>query len=60
MSHVLNVGEILTVNAQLHPGRVAVKDLRRSLTNAQLEERANRLANAFAGLGLGKGDRVAI
>ena len=46
MSPVLNVGEILTVNAQLHPGRVAVKDLRRSLTNAQLEERANRLANA--------------
>ncbi|HET9596244.1 MAG TPA: AMP-binding protein [Anaeromyxobacteraceae bacterium] len=60
MSHVLNVGEILTVNAQLHPERVAVKDLRRSLTCAQLEERANRLANAFAGLGLGKGDRVAI
>jgi acyl-CoA synthetase (AMP-forming)/AMP-acid ligase II len=60
MSHVLNVGEILTVNAQLHPDRVAVKDLRRKLTNAQLEERANRLANAFAGLGLGKGDRVAI
>jgi len=60
MSHVLNVGEILTVNAQLHPERVVVKDLRRSLTCAQLEERANRLANAFAGLGLGKGDRVAI
>ena len=60
MSHVLNVGEILSVNAQLHPDRLAVKDLRRSLTYAQFEERANRLANAFAGLGLGKGDRVAI
>jgi fatty-acyl-CoA synthase len=60
MSHVLNVGEILSVNAQLNPGRLAVKDLRRSLTYAQFEERANRLANAFAGLGLGKGDRVAI
>jgi acyl-CoA synthetase (AMP-forming)/AMP-acid ligase II len=60
MSHLLNVGEILSVNAQLHPGRVAVKDLRRSFTYAQLEERANRLANAVAGLGLGKGDRVAI
>ena len=60
MSHVLNVGEVLSVNAQLYPDRLAVKDLRRALTYAQFEERANRLANAFAGLGLGKGDRVAI
>ncbi len=60
MSHLLNVGEVVSVNAQLHPHRPAVKDLHRSLTYAQLEERANRLANAFAGLGLGKGDRVAI
>ncbi len=60
MSQVLNVGEVLSVNAQLYPNRVAVRDLRRSLTYAQFEERANRLANAFAGLGLGKGDRVAI
>ncbi len=60
MSRVLDVGEILAVNARLYPGRTAVRDLRRALTYAQWEERANRLANAFAGLGLRKGDRVAI
>ncbi len=60
MSQVLNVGEILTVHAQLHPDRLAVKDLRRSLTYARWEERANRLANALAGLGLAPGDRLAV
>jgi fatty-acyl-CoA synthase len=60
MSDVLNVGEVLTVQARLHPGRLAVKDSRRALTFAQLEERANRIANAFAGLDLAHGDRVAI
>ena len=60
MSQLLNVGEVLAVHAQLHPHRLAVKDLRRSLTYAQYEERASRLANALRALGLGKGDRVAV
>src|ERR687884_21349 len=60
MAHVLNLGEMLAVNARLHPHRLAVKDLRRALTYAQYDERANRLANAFAALGLGKGDRLAV
>jgi fatty-acyl-CoA synthase len=60
MGHVLNVGEMLSVNARLHPHRPAVKDLRRALTYAQYDERANRLANAFAALGLAKGDRLAV
>jgi acyl-CoA synthetase (AMP-forming)/AMP-acid ligase II len=60
VSQLLNVGEALAVHAQLHPHRLAVKDLRRSLTYAQFEERASRLANALGALGLGKGDRVAV
>ncbi len=60
MSHLLNVGEILSVHAQLQPERLAVKDLSRSLTYAQYEARASRLASAFGGLGLAKGDRVAV
>jgi len=60
MSAVLNVGEMLSVNARLYPHRPAVKDLRRSLTYAQYEERANRLANAFSGLGLAQGARLAV
>ena len=49
MSAVLNVGEMLSVNARLYPDRAAVKDLARSLTYAQYEARANRLANGLPG-----------
>jgi len=60
MSEILNVGQVLTVNAALYPDRPAARDLSRALTYRQWEERANRLANALGGLGLSKGDRVAI
>lgn len=60
MSRILNVGQVLTVNAQLYPDRLAVKDSRRALSYAAYEERANRLANAMALLGLRQGDRVAV
>ncbi len=60
MHQLLNIGEIITVNAGLQPQRPAVRDLGRSLTWAQYETRANRLANALAGLGLTQGDRVAV
>jgi len=60
VSEILNVGQVLTVNAQLYPQRPAVKDLSRALTYAAWEERANRLANALGSLGVKKGDRVAI
>src|SRR5262245_8512986 len=42
------------------PDKLAARDSHRSLTYRQWEERANRLANALLGLGLCKGDRVAI
>ncbi len=60
MTQLLNVGEILTAHAQLAPDRPAARDLRRSLTYAQYEQRANRLAHALGGLGLRKGDRLAV
>jgi fatty-acyl-CoA synthase len=60
MSGVLNVAEALAVHARLTPRRLAARDSRRSLTYARLDERVSRLANAFGGLGLAQGDRVAI
>ena len=42
------------------PDKLAARDSHRSLTYRQWEERANRPANALLGLGLCKGDRVAI
>ncbi|WP_228548396.1 AMP-binding protein [Sporosarcina obsidiansis] len=46
--------------ARYWPDRLAVVCGPRSLTFAQLNERSNRLANALLGLGLRKGDRVAV
>jgi acyl-CoA synthetase (AMP-forming)/AMP-acid ligase II len=46
--------------ARLQPDKPAARDSRRALTYRQLDERCNRLASALLGLGLRKGDRVAI
>lgn len=59
-SQLLHVGEVVAANAALYPDRPAARDLGRSLTFAQYDDRACRLGNALLGLGLRKGDRVAI
>lgn len=60
MSPLLNVGELVSVNAALYPERIGARDLARAMTFAQWNERACRLANALLGLGLKKGERVGI
>src|SRR6478672_7287950 len=60
MKDLLNFGEMLSVHARLAPNRTGARDLDRSMTFAQWNERSCRLANALLGLGLAKGDRVAI
>ncbi|MBM9459201.1 AMP-binding protein [Nocardioides sp. zg-536] len=42
------------------PAATAVIDGERTLTYAELDQRASRLANALTDLGLGRGDRVAV
>lgn len=54
----LNLGEILRVNAVKFPQAVAFCDSARRFTFPQTNLRVNRLANALAGLGIGKGDTV--
>src|SRR5207249_9110962 len=49
----------LTINAERHPDAVAVVFGARRLTYAMLDERACRLANGLAALGVGRSDRVA-
>ncbi len=56
----LNIGQILTAQARLQPDRIAARDLERAMTFRQWNSRACRLANALIGLGLSKGDRVAV
>jgi acyl-CoA synthetase (AMP-forming)/AMP-acid ligase II len=60
MSHLLQLGEVLSQNARLYPNAVGARDLTRSMTFRQWNDRACRLANALLGIGLRTGDRVAI
>jgi fatty-acyl-CoA synthase len=60
MHHLLTLADAVATHARLTPGKLAVRDSRRSLSYAQWHLRSRRLANALLGLGLNKGDRVAL
>ena len=56
----LTIAEVLATQARLQPNRTGARDLERRLTFREWNARANRLANALGGLGLVRGDRVAV
>ncbi|MBK0399782.1 AMP-binding protein [Limibaculum sp. M0105] len=60
MKDLLTLGQSLSVHARLQPDRLGARDLERSLTFRDWNRRACRLANALLGLGLAKGERVAV
>jgi fatty-acyl-CoA synthase len=60
MTPLLSMGETLSVNASLYADKIGARDLHRSMTFRVWNQRACRLANALRGLGLDKGDRVAV
>ncbi len=60
MRGLMTFGEALAAQARLAPNKIGVSDLDREMTFALWDERARRLANALMGLGLVKGDRVAV
>lgn len=60
MSPLLTLADAVATHARLTPAKLAACDSRRSLTYAQWHARTARLANALLGLGLQKGDRVAL
>ena len=55
----MNTTEFLTVTAAVVPDRVAIVFEGHRYNYGELAERSNRLANALAGLGVKKGDRIA-
>lgn len=57
---LFDLGTMLSTHARLMPDKTGAADLERTLTFKQWNTRACRLANALLGLGLTKGDRVAI
>ncbi len=56
----MTVGDLLVRNARLWPHSVGLEEGPRARTFAQWNARVNRLANAMAGSGIGRGDRVAL
>ena len=55
----MNTTELLTIACAIVPDRTAMVFEDQRFTYEQLQERVNRLANALADLGVGRGDRVA-
>ena len=51
--------KFLDDSAESYPGQVAVEYLGKKIRYSELRQYVNRLANAFVGLGVKKGDRVA-
>jgi acyl-CoA synthetase (AMP-forming)/AMP-acid ligase II len=60
MTDLPTLGEALSLNARVFPDKIGARDLERSMTFRQWNARACRLANALIGLGLTKGDRLAV
>jgi fatty-acyl-CoA synthase/long-chain acyl-CoA synthetase len=56
----MNIGEGLTLNAVNHPRKTALIYQGRRKTYAEMNQAANRLANAVWGMGLRKGDKAAL
>ncbi len=56
----MTVGQFLERNARLWPDRAGLEEGSRRWTFAEWNARVNRLANAMAGSGIGRGDRVAL
>src|SRR4051812_16606479 len=60
MKDLLTLGQTLTVHARLFPARTGARDLERGMSFWEWNRRSCRLANALLGLGLAKGDRIAV
>lgn len=57
---LLTLGEILSAQARLNPDKIGTRDLDREMSFRLWNARACRLANALLGLGLARGQRVAV
>jgi non-ribosomal peptide synthetase component E (peptide arylation enzyme) len=58
--HWMTAKDVLRANAFKWPNKIGIKDLYKSYTFKDWDERACRFANALAEMGMKKGDRVAI
>lgn len=56
----LPLHEVIHVFANKFPRKLAFKDRKKEITYEELDNRTTKLAHAFKGLGLNKGDKVAV
>ena len=56
----MNTAEFLTISAAIVPDRVAIAGPDENLTYGDLQTRANKLANAFQEMGIGRGQSVGV
>jgi long-chain acyl-CoA synthetase len=56
---IASIADIIRTHGAERPDQVALEFEGRSVTFAELHERAKRVASALAGVGVGEGDRVA-
>lgn len=56
----MNILDLFQISFERYPDRTAIQFGEQSVTFAELNSRANRLAHALQSLGIGKGDRVAL
>lgn len=56
----MNLGQLLTDSATRTPDKTAIIFRDQKTTYAELDQRANQVANALIGLGIQKGDRVGL
>ncbi len=60
MNELMTLGYVLSAQARINPDKTGARDLERTLSFRMWNERACRLANALAGIGLIAGDRLAV
>ena len=60
MTAWMNLGQHLKLNAKKYPDTVALKDAARSFTYPEVNRRVSQLAHGLMGLGLEKGEKVAV
>jgi len=56
----MNLGQHLKLNAKKYPDTVALKDAARGFNYPEVNRRVNQLAHGLMGLGLKKGEKVAV
>jgi acyl-CoA synthetase (AMP-forming)/AMP-acid ligase II len=60
MTRLLTLADAVATHARLTPDKLATRDSQRSLSYAEWDARATRLAAGLRGMGLAQGDRVCV